>query len=81
MFFLITSDRFGLFQVIYINWSAVSSPHMATLKVLVILKKVKLDSGFLPSPKNMHVGLIGDFKLTPRVSVGGCLSPLSLCDP
>ena len=40
-------------------------------------------SGFLPPPKNMHVRLIGDSKLTLGVcvSVAGCLSHLSLCGP
>ena len=35
---------------------------------------------FIPPSKNMNVRLIGDSKLTPRVSVSvdGCLS---LCDP
>ena len=36
---------------------------------------------FLPLPKNIHVRLIGDSKLSPGVSVSlcGCVSRLSLC--
>ena len=38
--------------------------------------KVKLSKGFLPPPKNMHVRLIGDYKLTLGVSVSFCLTCL-----